>query len=146
MRTIKKEFVLAKAALAYADMAKTASPCGRAKHACVITDRNLVPISCGYNGPPKGFFNQCRGPNEPGKCLCVHAEANALIKAQRNVNSRIAFITGHPCDYCACLIVNAGIEIVIYAGAAHRSYDSGQNVLNVAGIKHGTLDEMVVYL
>lgn len=137
---------LAKAALAYAEMAKTASVCGRAQHACVITDENLVPISCGYNGPPKGFPNECRGPNEPGKCLCVHAEANALIKAQRHANSRIAFITGHPCDYCACLLVNAGIRSIIYSGSAHRSYDSGQELLNAAGIMHGTLDEMVMHL
>lgn len=143
MRTEPKELILMEAALAYAVKAREASPCDRASHACVLTDLDFNIISIGYNGPPKGFPNQCERPTEVGNCGCIHAEINALIKPHRVIGPRYAFITSHPCENCARTLVNANIAKVCYTGPGHRNYATGLEILDRAGIPHGTPEQLI---
>lgn len=87
----------------------------------------------GYNGNEAGGTNGCDRPNEVGSCGCVHAEANALLSAERT-RGAVLYTTTAPCEACAKLIVNAGIVRVLYAADYRNEY--GLWVLNRARIEH----------
>lgn len=76
----------------------------------------------------RGGPNTCSGPNEPGKCECIHAEANALTKP-RSQEPFVAFITGEPCLNCAKLLINSlhCKEVYVVQGG-YRTQD-GVNLL-----------------
>lgn len=82
--------------------------------AIVVSDDNARLLSLGYNGNYRG------GPNspdssDPGQSGFIHAEVNAIVKCDYNFNKKkIMYLTHSPCVQCAKLIVNAGINSVIY--------------------------------
>lgn len=101
------------------------SSCMRAKVGCVITNEERTNIiSIGYNGGAAGEENCCES-SLPGKCGCIHAEQNALIKG---VGS-ILYCTTLPCKQCAKLIINAGIKKV-YFGDFYRDQAASQFFTN----------------
>jgi dCMP deaminase len=54
------------------------STCSRAQVGCIITTiDNQRVLSVGYNGGPKGLWNECQS-DEPGKCGHLHAEDMGL--------------------------------------------------------------------
>lgn len=109
------------------------SHCVRQQNACVLTslDGERV-LAFGYNGTWRGGPNQCTGPNEPGKCECIHAEVNALIKS-RAFEPFVAFVTTSPCPNCAKCLVNSGCKMVV-CGQAYRVTD-GVVLLQDAGVE-----------
>lgn len=138
-----KELILMNAALNYADSIREASSCKRAQYSCVLTDDRLRVLAYGYNGVAAGLPNGCLRPDEPGNCGCIHAEVNAVAALRRtgHTGPMIAFITGHPCDNCAMLLLNVNVKMVVYCRAAHRPY-GGTNLLNRAGTLHGSPQEL----
>ena len=92
----------------------TCSHCERGSHGCVLADENMQVLSYGYNGVASGLDNRCLHPTEPGRCGCVHAEANALAK-ERVRPAFYAFTTGSPCANCAQMLINAGVRRIVYA-------------------------------
>jgi dCMP deaminase len=99
------------------------SSCIRRKVGCVLTNSDKTNIvSIGYNGQARGEPNHCKS-SLPGKCGCIHAEENALIKGS-GLGS-ILFCTTIPCERCAKLIVNAGIKKVYYDADYRYSYALG---------------------
>ena len=97
------------------------STCPRASvGAIIVRDKRI--LTTGYNGSPRGLPH-C---TEAG-CLiinshCVrvlHAEQNAIIQGALHgvdVSRSILYVTHQPCLNCAKMIINAGIERVVYAG------------------------------
>lgn len=101
--------------------------------AVLVRDRQI--IATGYNGTPRGTKNcmdggcirckdkgagRIRSGERKGTCLCVHAEANAIIQsAYHGVTTRgaIMYSTTSPCLLCAKEIINAGISAVYYSDA-----------------------------
>lgn len=142
-----KELILMEAALNYADSIREAASCDRAQYSCVLTSPDLRVLSYGYNGVAKGLPNGCLRPNEPGHCGCIHAEVNAVAALRRTgyTGPLIAFITGHPCDNCAMLLLNVDTKMVVYRRAAHRSY-GGLDLLDSAGVMHGSPSSMATAL
>lgn len=94
----------------------TLSTCKRAQVGCIIFPIDFTEIlAIGYNGPPSGMDNNSCKESE-GKCGCIHAEANALLKIPKNTKEAIMFSTVSPCPHCAGLIINSGsITAVTYA-------------------------------
>lgn len=110
--------------------------CLRRNYGAVIVNRDEI-ISTGYCGSPRSLPN-CIDigicPREkaglpPGKgydqCWSVHAEANAIISAERTrmLKGKI-YIAGydtkthnlveaHPCSMCKKMIINAGLSEII---------------------------------
>ena len=92
--------------------------------AILVKDRHI--ISTGYNGPPKGashcsvcFKDEANLSSGTGHDICpaVHAEANAIVQAAYHgvsTKGTTLYTTYHPCSLCARLIVNAGVEKVVY--------------------------------
>lgn len=110
------------------------STCRRSQVGCIITTMdNQRVVSVGYNGGPKGLWNDCLS-DEPGKCGHLHAEINALIKASYGDGSeKKAYVTTSPCLACATALINGGIQEVIYF-SRYRD-DSGLKLLEEAGLK-----------
>jgi len=110
------------------------STCSRSSVGCVVvsTDNSTV-LGLGYNGGPRGGNNNCLS-DEPGKCGHLHAEINALLKANyRDAAARKAYITLSPCLNCATALVNFGVQEVVYR-TAYRDL-SPVSVLTAAGIQ-----------
>lgn len=88
---------------------------------CVIVSQdNTKVLALGYNGTAKGDSNQCDYDGDVAKmgtsrCTCAHAEMNALTKLDTsNPIQKTMYLTLSPCMVCANLIINAGINEVVY--------------------------------
>lgn len=111
--------------------------CTRRRASALVVKDNRI-ISSGYNGAPAGqpgcLAGHCpRGQlsqeelaayssydSGPGRCVAVHAEANALLYADRNGTEGATLYTwssvarGEPCMGCWRLIMGAGISNVVF--------------------------------
>jgi dCMP deaminase len=133
-----------------AEDASTRSNCLRRKvGALIVKQRNI--ISAGYNGTPIGVKNcfeggcpRCQSDIEPGQgydtCICVHAEANAVLLAARHGNATeggVLYTTLRPCFSCLKEAVQAGIqEIVFESGEAYEGplEDAYQMLVHESGL------------
>jgi dCMP deaminase len=109
-RPTKEEYLLS-----IADLTARMSTCSRLQVGAVLTDERHEQIWVGYNGGPRGGVNACRrsGDDATGNCGCVHAEANAVVKAPGSIQ-KVAFLTHSPCGLCAVLLVNAHVGELHY--------------------------------
>ena len=129
---------------AYLDMAEIWARLSKAKRkqvGCLIVKNGAI-ISDGYNGTPRGFDNNCEIEDPKSfehnlitKAEVLHAESNAITKLAKSTQSSdgaTMYITISPCIDCAKLIIQSGIERVVY-GKLYRNED-GINLLKKAGI------------
>jgi dCMP deaminase len=111
----------------------TRATCDR-KHVGAVIVRSRQLLSTGYNGSPRGLphcddaGHEMRDMGGRESCVrTVHAEANAIAQAARHgirIEGATLYTTASPCYDCAKLIINAGIEKVIYG----EHYDSRYNM------------------
>jgi len=106
--------------------------CRRRQVGAVIVDAGHRIVATGYNGAPAGHpgclggacprglldYDQLQEFTDydtgPGRCISVHAEANALIYADGpRVRGGTAYVTAEPCPTCAKLLAGAGIERIV---------------------------------
>lgn len=120
-----------------AELASTRSTCLRRQYGAVIVRDNMV-ISTGYNGAVKreqhcseiGCLRTEMGvPAGENYELCrsVHAEANAIIQAAytgAQTKGTSLYVNGMPCQMCARMIINAGIDSVYVPGVEYVKYHS----------------------
>ena len=107
--------------------------------ALIVKDRMI--ISDGYNGSPSGFPNECENAEGDTHWYVLHAEANAITKLARSINSAegaTLYITLSPCRDCAKLILQSGISRVVYKTAYKDT--SGLDFLDKSFIKTELLD------
>ena len=111
-----------------AQVAAKRSTCLRRSVGAVIV-KNKQILASGYNGTPMGLPHceevgclreQLQVPS--GKCheLCrgVHAEQNAITQAAYHgvsVKGATIYVTHQPCVVCTKMLINAGIERVVFA-------------------------------
>ena len=110
------------------------SYCERRKVGALIVKNRMI-ISDGYNGTPSGFENICEEESGTTKPYVLHAEANAITKVAKSNNSSegaTLYITDSHCMECAKLIIQAGIERVVYSNK-YRITD-GLDLLDRAGV------------
>lgn len=109
------------------------SKCQDKKNAAILCDGHLEQIySIGLNGGPKGGIDCLCSMGL--KYTCVHAEAQALMKAPAPSNSPtwpVMLCTMSPCVTCATMMVNYGVYRVIYM-VDYKS-DAGIRILLDAG-------------
>ncbi len=98
----------------------------RAVGAVIVKDRRI--LATGYNGVPTGLAHcsevgclrqQLGVPSGQRQEICrgLHAEQNAIIQAARygiSITGACIYITTQPCITCAKMLVNAGIEEIVY--------------------------------
>ena len=127
------------------------SNCSRRQVAAVIVQSNHL-ISTGYNGTPRGVKNcfaggcpRCAGTVKSGEhleeCLCVHAEQNAICQAALHghaIEGATIYVTISPCLTCAKLIINSGIQEVVYAGE-YAFLDTVKDIFKQSKVKYRRL-------
>lgn len=97
--------------------------------AVIVVDNRIV--ATGFNGAPAGWQSCLTGGCPRGRlgydklpalsdydsCVALHAEANALLHAGREVRGGTVYITRPPCPACIKLMHGAGIKgWVVQAG------------------------------
>ncbi|MCL2556481.1 MAG: dCMP deaminase family protein [Firmicutes bacterium] len=97
--------------------------------AVIVLNKRI--ITTGYNGAPSGIEN-CKEKEaclrkdmkiESGTrhelCFAIHAEQNAIIQAARlgiPIVGATLYCTHQPCMICAKMIINSGINRIVYSG------------------------------
>ena len=106
--------------LKMAEDLSTLSHAKRRKVGCLIVKDTQI-IAEGYNGTPRGFDNSCEFIDHLDEMYTkpevLHAESNAITKLARSTNSSqgsTLYVTCSPCFDCAKLIIQSGIERVVY--------------------------------
>jgi dCMP deaminase len=132
----------------YMDMASvlaTLSHATRRKVGCLIVKDTHI-IAEGINGTPKGFPNACEYTNYIDECYTkpevLHAESNAIAKIARSNNSSVGstlYVTLAPCFDCAKLIIQAGIDRVVFRDEYPKN---GLALLNKAGVTVSQIKEI----
>jgi dCMP deaminase len=103
------------------------SNCLRKNVGCIIVKDNRI-LSTGYNGTPKGMKNCLDGGCERctnidkyksgeglDKCMCIHAEENALLFASfQEIKGATLYCTHFPCLSCAKKIIQCEIKDIVY--------------------------------
>ena len=115
--------------------------CTRRKVGALIVKDKMI-ISDGYNGTPSGFNNVCEDNDGHTYPYVLHAEANAITKVSRSNNSSegaTLYVTAAPCIECAKLIIQAGINRVVFSDY-YRIAD-GLDLLKNAGIECEYIDD-----
>jgi len=97
------------------------STCDRARVGAIIVKDKRI-LTTGYNGAPAGLphCDEIGHLMIGGHCVrTLHAEQNAIIQAALHgvsVDGGTLYVTHQPCLTCAKMIINAGIQRVVYAG------------------------------
>ncbi len=112
----------------------------------IVRDKRIV--STGYNGTPRGVKNcneggceRCNsfadGGTKLDECLCSHAEENAIVQAAfHGISTKggTLYCTYSSCLTCSKMIINAGIEKVVY-NADYPLSDKALKMLAEAGVE-----------
>ena len=135
MNSVTKQLRYDKAYLRLANSWASLSHCNRKKVGAIIVKGGMI-ISDGYNGTPSGFDNSCENNIGETHWYVLHAEANAILKVAKSTNNckgATLYLTLSPCRDCSKLILQAGIERVVF----QKSYKdiSGVDFLNSSGIQ-----------
>lgn len=130
----KKQLRYDKAYLRMAQEWGALSHCERKKVGALIVKDSMI-ISDGYNGTPTGFDNRCEDEDNKTQWYVLHAEANAIMKVAKstnNSNGATLYITLSPCKECSKLVLQSGIDRVVYMTAYKDN--SGLEFLEKAGV------------
>ncbi|KAF9291702.1 Deoxycytidine monophosphate (dCMP) deaminase [Mortierella alpina] len=129
-----------------ANLAARRSNCMKRRVGCVLV-RDKRVIATGYNGTPKNLTNcnnggcsRCNQATPCGRgldrCLCMHAEENALLEAgrERIGSGSTIYCNTCPCLGCAIKIVQVGISHVVYS-ESYGMDDLTAEVFRNAGVE-----------
>lgn len=110
----------------------------RKKVGCIVVAPDGGIIAEGVNGTPSGFNNNCEYEGPSGNLVTkqevLHAESNAFAKIALSTNSSrgaTLYTTYSPCFDCAKLIIQMGVERVVYA----ELYKTDRGAVKDEGIK-----------
>jgi len=99
--------------------------------ACIVDENNRI-LAIGYNGTPNGFDDKDFPWSREGEPLDVkylyvcHAEANAICNypgPKRDLKGSKIYTDLFPCNECAKLIIQSGINEVVYASDKYADED-----------------------
>lgn len=136
----------------FLDLAKLVSSWSKdpsSKVGAVIVDADRRILGVGYNGFPRGTNDDHMiYSDRPRKYLrVVHAEANAILNSNGNLEGATIYCTHPPCASCTGLIIQSGIRTVISLQANEQFYirlrdslDEAELMLNESGIQRWTYD------
>lgn len=111
------------------------STCSRLQVGAVLARDGRI-LSTGRNGAPSKLTHCDHTYDSHSPCTqSVHAEVNAVAFAARHgvaSDGASLYLTHAPCAACAGVIINSGVESVVYA--KHYRSTEGINRLEDAGI------------
>lgn len=113
--------------------------------ACIVNTDNRI-IGIGYNGLPKGLdddqFNWNNNKEDflnSKYAYVVHAEANAILNATSNLAGSTLYVTLFPCNECAKIIAQSGIQEIVYVSDKYSDtleHEVSLRIFKSAGITH----------
>lgn len=115
--------------------------------ACIVTPDNEI-VGIGYNGFPKGISDDAFPWNSEGSFhetkypYVVHAEANAILNATKDVKGCRIYVTLFPCHECSKLIIQSGIQEIIYVSNKDEDKDFHQAAMKMLTHTHVRLRQM----
>lgn len=135
-----------------ADVFAERSLCTRAQVGAVIVTKDNRVASQSYNGPAAGLNKKTpctdwcpRARGETGltanydACPAIHAEANALIRANfTEIQGGTIYVSRACCINCAKQVANSGLARVVHRVTSddlHRDPDSVEDYLQRAGLE-----------
>lgn len=113
--------------------------------AVLVRDNKI--IGTGYNGFPTGCdetqFSWDREIDQLGWLntkypYVIHAEANALLNSVDDPKDCDLYVTLHPCNECAKLLIQGGVRKVTYLEDKHHdaeTFVAARKLLEVTGIE-----------
>ena len=121
------------------------------KVGCVIVNDKNHQVTMGYNGFVAGIDENLLPwgknksvPLEHQKYgYVVHAEANAILHAEKSLEGCTAYVTHFPCNECAKLLASKRIKKVVYLSDKHKGTDShtiSRKIFELAGVGFQQLD------
>ncbi|XMB72538.1 dCMP deaminase family protein [Mycoplasmatota bacterium WC30] len=111
--------------------------------ACIVDQKNHI-VGIGYNGLPIGCSDDEFPWEREGGFLdtkyayVVHAEANAILNSNVDLDGSRIYVTLFPCNECAKLIIQSGIKEVIFLSDKYRDSEifvASRKLFDKAGIK-----------
>lgn len=116
--------------------------------ACIVGKNNKI-VGIGYNGFPIGcnddefpWERKADNINDTKYPYVVHAEANAILNSTKDLHGARLYVGLFPCNECAKLIIQSGIEEVIYLSDKYKDTDStkaSRKMFKNAGVKERQL-------
>jgi dCMP deaminase len=123
----------------------------RTRQTGAVLVKNKMIISTGYNGTPKGVKNCYEGGcprcndetrynsgKDLDRCICVHAEENAVIQAAFHgmpTQGATVYTIYCPCTWCSKVLINAGIKEVVYWDDYAKLDFLSNDMFRQAGVK-----------
>ena len=124
------DLVYMQTALLHASLSKAT----RAKvGSCLVTKQGVCLT--GYNGNYSGGGNVCEDEYGMTKPTVIHSELNCVLRAAKegiSVLDSTLYVTLSPCQSCASMLIQAGIQRVVYLQQYRCS--EGLDLLRKAGI------------
>jgi len=112
--------------------------------ACLVNKKNIL-VGLGYNGFPRGCSDdKLPWKREGGFCdkkyaFVVHAEENAILNTNADIEGARLYCTLFPCNECAKIIIQKGIEEIIYESDKYHNEDvwkASRKMLDLARVKY----------
>lgn len=122
----------------------------RTRQCGAILVKEQMIISTGYNGTPRNVKNcyeggcpRCNDKNvksgeQLDRCICVHAEENAILQAAIHGMSTldsVLYTSYTPCIFCTKSIINAGVKEVVYFDDYYSLDELSKDMFSQAKIK-----------
>ena len=117
--------------------------------ACIINEQKKI-VGIGYNGLPIGCDDDDFPWDREGEFLetkfpyVCHAELNATLnKISADLDKGIVYVTLFPCNECAKVLIQSGIQEVIYLSNKYPDSDSVQaarKMFDSAGVEYRALE------
>jgi len=83
--------------------------------AVIVDNKKRKVVSSGYNGFPRYVDDDKIPQDRPEKYkYVVHAELNAILHAERNLDDCTLYVTVFPCSECMKAVIQSGMKQVIY--------------------------------
>lgn len=115
--------------------------------ACIVSCDHKV-LSLGYNGMPIGVddneipwaSSQDNKPYLETKYPYVcHAELNAILNSNHNLNGATVYVTLFPCNECTKAIIQSGIKKIVYLSDKYHNTEAevaARKMLDMAHIEY----------
>jgi dCMP deaminase len=115
--------------------------------ACIVNPQNRI-VGVGYNGFPRGCSDDEFPWGRDGNALdtkyafVAHAELNAVLNSTEKLDGCKIFATLFPCNECAKIIIQAGINEVVYLDDKYGETDSvkaAKKMFDASRVKYTSL-------